>query len=160
MKHFELSRGNYFALINRSHEVHLPNYTFPIKIMEVKTFHAMYLTGNENPSQAVFLECSISDIAGIPITEKLIISLGFSSHELVHKDGSITPLVYSKDKSIRLQWYSEKSLNEKDTGSLMVLFEKNDSIFGYRYMKCIKYVHELQNFYRFFKGDEIILNLK
>jgi hypothetical protein len=91
---------------------------------------------------------SWAEITGVEINEEWIQKLGFKKTTHIHKDKSVTPITYKIGKRIRLEWSSEKSLSEINTGSLMFVYDEN-------LIKTIKYIHELQNLFFAITGDEL-----
>jgi hypothetical protein len=91
---------------------------------------------------------SWAEMNGIEINESWIHKLGFKKTSHIHEDKSVTPITYKQGKKVRVEWYSEISINEVNTGSLMFIHDDN-------FIKIIKYVHELQNLYFAITGFEL-----
>ena len=129
MKATELRIGNYFDIIDRSNEIHLPRNV--VKMIGETHFSTVVLYDILIPvcSQQISMNVGIRDLSPIELTEEWLIKFGF---EKIGKN-------FEKD-------------------NILILWNIIDKCYDFVHTDKgieIKYVHQLQNLYFSLTGQEL-----
>jgi len=94
-------------------------------------------------------------IEPIPLTEEWLLKFGFEKTIHTHLDKTKTNPCY-KNANLRyyLQWYSNKSFDEINTGTLMLIGIQQQET---HLITSVNHVHQLQNLYFALTGQELTL---
>lgn len=97
-----------------------------------------------------YFNCDTDDIYPIPITEELLLKIGFLLPE--HKEFYILLNINGKDEAIRLTKYFTSY-------NVEIFAEHPDYVLLEHTIKDIRYVHDLQNAYQLVTKKELTLQL-
>ena len=126
MKNTLIAKGNYFELISRKGEIHLPIKDFFYKIVTIGLFDVEVIDYLKNPAQVEkFISVSIADLSPIVLNSDWFMYFDFhKSYNYWVKEGFF--IIINTDKDVETYYVK---LNHEHT----IQF---------------KYVHELQNFFK------------
>ena len=140
----ELRIGNYVLTAVPGQQIPIP--AFKAQVQAISLFGEVSFL--YNPTDCTGFEMHRNHIAGIPLTEEILLKAGFYKAQYLTDVFIISPL----DKS-GLYFYFDKNFEGAD----------DENIIG-DYDECVhirlpKYVHQLQNLYFALTGEELEINL-
>lgn len=146
MKATELRIGNLVDVINRSNEVHLPFNTIK-KIGRIAFFEVdLYEPDKPFATQGEKWKIEIKDLSPIPLTEELIVRLGFKYWP---DNGNCFTKKYSAQGDFIL--FNHKTLVAENAGLI-----NGDFYFMFDHLiHRVRYVHQLQNIFYSISGEEL-----
>lgn len=128
MRPKELRIGNYFYLIDRTQEIHIP-IQFTQEVVALGFRKAEFVNAGDNPAiYKKLFECEYSDMSEITLTEEWLIKFGFKK--------------------------TNKSYHMYENSAWQTIRNMRKDEFFYKGTH-IKYVHQLQNLYFALTGKEL-----
>lgn len=144
----ELRLNNYFDIVNRTNEVHLPRGG-AYKVIELAPFSVSYCKVEESPATIEqWKKVDVRDICGISLTEEWLVKLGFEKKTKIYDDDTQERVHYQYSKLKVTLWNYRD--NVPATTAYWSLANSVDI--------QVPYVHSLQNVFHAIAGTELTLN--